>query len=162
MKISLNWLRDFVELPAKPEKLAKQITEHCFEVEKILEPGQSKYDFSNVYIAKVLDWQKHPNADRLRVVKLDLEKKVIEPVVCGAANFDKGDLVALALPGAKIPQNIHSEQHETFILGKAVIRGVESQGMICSAFELGLVNKPEEKPEILILEDLPIGADLAE
>ena len=67
---------------------------------------------------------------------------MIEPVVCGAFNFGAGDMVALALPGASITQNIHSETHEPFILGKAKIRGVESQGMICAAFELGLATEP--------------------
>jgi tRNA-binding EMAP/Myf-like protein len=100
--------------------------------------------------AKVLGVTKHPNADRLRVIKLSVGDRVIDPVVCGAFNFEAGDVVALALPGAKISQNVHSETHEPFVLGKAKIRGVESQGMICSAFELGL-SQFSEKPEIMIL-----------
>ena len=98
--------------------------------------------FPGIIAAKVLSVEKHPNADRLRVIKLDGGKGVIEPVVCGAFNFGAGDMVALALPGASITQNIHSETHEPFILGKAKIRGVESQGMICAAFELGLATEP--------------------
>src|SRR3954463_10298732 len=94
--------------------------------------------FPGIVAAKVLDVQKHPNADRLRVVKLDIGERVVEPVVCGAFNFEAGDMVALALPGAEIAQNIHSETHEPFVLGKAKIRGIESQGMICAAFELGI------------------------
>ncbi|MDB4940199.1 MAG: phenylalanyl-tRNA synthetase, beta subunit [Candidatus Doudnabacteria bacterium] len=153
MKISYNWLSELVDLKKiKPELLSKQIAEHCFEVEKLISSTDQKFQFSNVIIAKVLHFEKHPNADRLRVVKLEIGGgKIIDPVVCGANNFVEGDLVALALPGAVIPQNIHSEKHETFVLEKAVIRGVESQGMICAAFELGLVNQPEERPEILIL-----------
>lgn len=95
-----------------------------------------------IIAAKVLDVQKHPNADRLRIVKLDAGEKIIEPVVCGASNFQSGDTVVLALPGALISQNIHSETHEPFVLEKAKIRGVESQGMICAAFELGLSKEP--------------------
>ena len=105
--------------------------------------------FPGIVVAKVLNVEKHPNADRLRVVKLDIGSKVIEPVVCGAFNFEAGDRVALALPGASIPQNIHSETHEPFTLGKAKIRGVESQGMICAAFELGLENEPGKGVMIL-------------
>ena len=96
----------------------------------------------NIVAAKVLAVEKHPNADRLRVIKLDIGSSVVYPVVCGAFNFGEGDMVALALPGAKIVQNIHSETHEPFVLGKAKIRGVESQGMICAAFELGLSKEP--------------------
>ena len=112
---------------------------------------QNNADYQNIICAKVVDVQKHPNADRLRVVKLDVGGKVVEPIVCGAFNFGVNDLVALALPGAKIAQNIHSETHEPFILEKAKIRGVESQGMICAAFELGLSKEPGEG--ILLLKD---------
>lgn len=111
-----------------------------------------KQNFDNIFAAKVLEWQKHPNADRLRVVRLDAGGgRIIDPIVCGAANFDVGDIVVLALPGAKIAQNIHSEQHEPFTLGTAKIRGIESQGMICAAFELGLTKQPGDKPEIMVL-----------
>jgi len=107
--------------------------------------------FPGIIAAKVLSVQKHPNADRLRVVRLNAGDHVVDPVVCGASNFSAGDTVALALPGAVIAQNIHSETHESFTLGKAKIRGIESQGMICAAFELGLVNQPGDKPEIMLL-----------
>ena len=124
-----------------------------------------KQTFPNIVAAKVLHWEKHPNADRLRVVKLDLgasaeggSNRVVEPVVCGASNFDNGDVVALALPGASIPQNIHSDTHEPFVLGKAKIRGVESQGMICAAFELGLEKEPGAG--IMILKpDTKLGSE---
>lgn len=163
MKVSLNWLNQFIQVPKDYEKFARQITEHCFEVEKIIYPGREEYAFSNVLVARVLDYAKHPNADRLRVVKVELGAgRIVEPVVCGADNFVQGDMVALALPGAVIPQNIHSDSHETFVLEKAKIRGVESQGMICSAFELGLADEPEESPEIMILpNDAKLGQDLS-
>lgn len=120
----------------------------------------NKKAFPGIVVAKVLDIQRHPNADRLRVIKLDIGQKVIEPVVCGAFNFEIGDVVALALPGAVIAQNIHSETHEPFTLSKAKIRGIESQGMICAAFELGLSNSPGNKPEIMILKpDIKPGSE---
>jgi phenylalanyl-tRNA synthetase beta chain len=108
-------------------------------------------NYTNIFAAKVLEVQKHPNADRLRIVKLSLGESIIEPVVCGAFNFKEGNIVPLALPGAKISQNYHSENHNPFILEKAKIRGIESQGMICSGFELGLSQAPEEG--ILILKN---------
>lgn len=98
--------------------------------------------FPGIIAARVLAVEKHPNADRLRVIKLDGGGKEIYPVVCGAFNFEAGAVVALALPGAQIPQNIHSDTHEPFTLEKAKIRGIESQGMICAAFELGLSKEP--------------------
>lgn len=115
--------------------------------------SSSSQTFPGIIAAKVLNVEKHPNADRLRVIKLDGGgNSIIEPVVCGAFNFGVGDIVALALPGASIPQNIHSEIHEPFVLSKAKIRGIESQGMICAAFELGLTTEPGQgivllKPE---------------
>lgn len=117
------------------KKLFYQIKEKC-------EAVPAKREFPGIVAAKVLEYQKHPNADRLRVVKLDIGDRVVEPVVCGASNFETSDMVALALPGASIAQNIHSENHEPFVIEKAKIRGVESQGMICAAFELGLSNEP--------------------
>lgn len=115
--------------------------------------------FPGIVAARVLAVEKHPNADRLRIVKLDvgqargLQSSIVYPVVCGAFNFDAGAVVALALPGAKIVQNIHSQNHEPFVLGTAKIRGVESQGMICAAFELGLAKEPGDKPEIMLLKN---------
>ena len=109
----------------------------------LFKTSPKKREYKNIVAAKVLDVQKHPNADRLRIVKVDIGQ-VVEPIVCGAFNFGVGDLVVLALPGAEIAQNIHSNTHEPFVLEKATIRGVESQGMICAAFELGLSKEPEQ------------------
>ncbi|MCL5435619.1 MAG: hypothetical protein M1275_00890 [Patescibacteria group bacterium] len=108
--------------------------------------------FSNIVAAEVKKIEKHPNADRLRIVELDIGSRIVEPVVCGAFNFQVGNKVALALPGATIPQDIHSETHAPFVLKAATIRGVESQGMICAAYELGL-GPLSDKPEIVILKD---------
>lgn len=104
-----------------------------------------------IIAARVDKIDKHPNADRLRVIELWDGNSTVAPVVCGAFNFDVGDMVVLALPGAHITNNVHSEEHESFTLDKATIRSVESQGMICSAFEIGKADVPEEKPEILVL-----------
>lgn len=88
-------------------------------------------NFPGIIVARVLKVEKHPNADRLRVVELTDGEKTIGPVVCGAWNFEVGAIVPLALPGALIP-------HDQLTLTKATIRGIESQGMICSAKELDL------------------------
>lgn len=112
----------------------------------------------HIIAAKVTAVEKHPNADRLRVITLTDGVRTIGPVVCGAFNFDVDAIVALALPGATIAHNIHSEEHESFVLGPAKIRGIESKGMICAAFEIGMSDEIGDKPEILILpEDTQIG-----
>lgn len=95
--------------------------------------------FKNIIVAKVIKIEKHPNADRLRVITLTDDKQEITPVVCGAWNFDVGAIVALALPGAIIPHDQHDPEGKPFTLSKATIRSVESQGMLCSAKELGIL-----------------------
>ena len=108
--------------------------------------------FPGIIAAKVISIEKHPDADRVRIIKLDGgHQRVIFPIVCGAFNFEVGAMVALALPGARIAQNIHSATHEPFLLEKATIRGIESQGMICAAFELALSQEPEKG--IILLKD---------
>jgi phenylalanyl-tRNA synthetase beta chain len=110
--------------------------------------------------AKVMKIEKHPNADRLRVITLDTGEGIVGPVICGAFNFNEGDIVALALPGTVIARNIHSDAHESFTLGKATIRGVESNGMICAAFELGL--SEDTGTGVMVLPaGTPLGSHIA-
>jgi phenylalanyl-tRNA synthetase beta chain len=157
MKLSLNLLKQFVAIKQSPEQLAVLLTERAFEVEGL---QHSQVQFTNVISAKVERIEKHPNADRLRIIRLTDGERNFYPVVCGAYNFEEGAIVALALPGAHIPQNIHSEAHEGFTLEKAKIRGVESQGMICARFELGLSNEAEKG--IWVLDpNTPLGVDVA-
>jgi phenylalanyl-tRNA synthetase beta chain len=131
-------------------------------IKKLFKKKDSHKNFvpqvDHIIAAKVTAIEKHPNADRLRVISLTDGQRTISPVVCGAFNFDVGAIVPLALPGATIPKNIHSETHESFVLGTAKIRGIESQGMICAEYELGLTDELGDKPEIMILpEDTRIG-----
>lgn len=113
--------------------------------------------FPGIIAARVTKIEKHPNADRLRIVELTDGQKTIAPIVCGAFNFEVGDMVALALPGALIPRNIHTDAHEPFVLQKATIRGVESQGMICAAFELGL-SEDTGKGIVILRDDVELGS----
>ena len=114
-----------------------------------------------IITAKVIAIEKHPNADRLRVIKLDTGAGEVYPVVCGAFNFSEGAIVALALPGAVIPKNIHSDEHESFTLSTAKIRGTESQGMICAEFELGLSTEIGEGI-MLFPEGTKLGAPISQ
>lgn len=136
-------------------------TMKLFELFKNIFSPPTKKIFTGIIAAKVIDIQKHPNADRLRIVKVNAGDKIIEPIVCGAFNFEVGDLIVLALPGATIAQNIHDDKHLPFVLDKAKIRGIESQGMICAAFELGLSDVPGEG--ILVLKtDVKPGSQFNE
>jgi len=101
-------------------------------------PSQQAASFPAIIVAQVTNVEKHPNADRLRIITLTDGQNSIGPVVCGAWNFEAGAVVALAKPGATIPHDQHDPAGKSFTLSKAKIRGVESQGMICSARELGL------------------------
>ncbi|MGE5392543.1 MAG: phenylalanine--tRNA ligase subunit beta [Candidatus Saccharibacteria bacterium] len=151
MKFSAEWLKDLAGSSETPEKLAEILSSHAFETE--IEDGPR---FENIIVAKVLKAEKHPNADRLRVVELTDGKRTIAPVVCGAWNFEAGAVVPLALPGALIPHDQHDPEQKPFTLSKATIRGIESQGMICSGKELGV---SDDGSGILILDGkLKLGA----
>ncbi|MBX4191658.1 MAG: hypothetical protein KW804_02575 [Candidatus Doudnabacteria bacterium] len=126
---------------------------------KIFFGGAGKQTFDKIIVAKVTKVEKHPNADRLRVVELSDGTGTIAPVVCGAWNFEEGAIVPLALPGAMIPHDQHDPEGKPFTLDKAKIRGIESQGMICSGKELGISS---DGGGILILkDDAPIGSNFS-
>ena len=131
-------------------------------LKKYFKKAEQKENFvpqvDHIIAAKVTGIEKHPNADRLRLITLFDGNRTITPVVCGAFNFEVGAIVPLALPGSQIARNIHSETHEPFTLDTATIRGIESQGMICAEYELGMTEELSDKPEIMTLpEDTPLG-----
>lgn len=145
MKISHNWLRTYVDCRLSPREFVDGLTMLGLEVESVEE--QSKH-FDQFVVGEVLECAKHPNADRLTLCKVNTGKEVQE-IVCGAPNVAAGQKVAVALVGATIPHNQHDPEGKPFVLERAKIRGVESNGMICSAFELGL---GEDASGIMILE----------
>jgi len=137
MKISLNWLREYVELPAEVPELVDLLTLAGVEVEGVLKSGVA---IPQVVVARIQESTQHPNADRLSVCKVDDGSGVPRQIVCGAKNYQVGDKVPLALPGAVLPGDFKIK------VGK--LRGVESEGMLCSAEELGL---PKGADGLLIL-----------
>jgi phenylalanyl-tRNA synthetase beta chain len=150
MKISLNWLRELVDLPAgvDTEKIAAALTNQGLEVEGIERKGR---ELSGVVVAEVLGLRPHPKADKLRIVRVRAGARE-EEVVCGAPNVPPpGNRVCWAQPGAKLPGGKTLEARE--------VRGVLSPGMLCSEPEMGL---GEEGDGILILSPSdPSGADVA-
>lgn len=159
MRVSYNWLQNYFEqkLPS-PADIAKGLTMHSFEIESVEQVGGG---FDNVVIGKVLKKEKHPNADRLNVCVVDVGDGG-RTIVCGAANVAEGQTVAVALPGAVLPGD--------FGIKVSKIRGVESNGMICSEKELGFVKEsPNATAEAVqgqatgiweIKEDLKVGTPL--
>ncbi len=140
MYISLNWLKDYVKIPSKikPEDIATELTNHTVEVEGFINSAEQ---FNNVVVGKVLEVSKHPNADRLRLTVVDVKKKNLN-IVCGAPNVAAGQLVAVAMVGAVLPNGLEIKE--------SLIRGEKSEGMICAEDELGLGKNHEG---IMVLRD---------
>ena len=137
MKFSVNWLREFVELPTSIDALAELLTMSGVEIEGIQKRGA---DFDKVVVAQITDSKPHPNADRLTVCVVDDGSGTKRQIVCGAKNYRVGDKVPLALPGAELTGGLK--------IRASKLRGVESEGMLCSAKELGVA---EDAAGLLIL-----------
>lgn len=153
MKVTLNWLKQYVDFAWSPDELSERLTMLGIEVEGVRKLGG---EFEGIVVAQVLTRDKHPNADRLSLCKV-ADGKGERQIVCGAQNFKAGDKVPLILPGASLPPK-PGEQPFQIKVGK--IRGVESQGMMCSPQELGL---PDQVDGLLILrEDAKVGQPFAE
>jgi len=143
MKVTLNWLREYVDFDFSAEELAHRLTMAGLEVDAMEKLGEG---LDSVIVARLADVRPHPDADRLTVCTVETGRDTCQ-VVCGATNHKTGDLVALARVGTVLPGD--------FKIKKSKIRGQESQGMLCSASELGLA---EEAAGILILPaGLPLG-----
>jgi phenylalanyl-tRNA synthetase beta chain len=137
MRISLQWLSEYVGLPVE-EELARRLTAVGFEVEAIERTGRG---LEGVVAARILSSEKHPNAEKLSVTRVDAGGDAPLQIVCGAKNYAVGDVVPLATVGATLPGGTRIE--------KAKLRGVESSGMLCSARELGLA---EDASGLLLLD----------
>ena len=147
MQVSHEWLQEFVELAGiTPEQISHSLTMSGLEVEEV---EYKKPSFENIKTAKIIKIDNHPNADKLHLVTLDLGTEQ-KQVVCGAQNIEVGQIIPYASVGSKVLDRKTGEQFE---LTPAVIRGVESQGMLCSQDELGLSNLQDEDG-ILILNRL--------
>lgn len=149
MKVSLEWLSDHVELPAEVEGLVSALTDSGTEVVGREARGHIP---DKVVVAQILSSEQHPNADRLSVCQVDDGSGQPRQIVCGAKNYKPGDKVPLALPGAVLGPD--------FKIKAGKLRGVASEGMMCSAKELALA---EDAEGLLILPpDAPVGRPLGE
>lgn len=127
MTISLNWLKEIVDIPYSLEELDYTLTMLGLEVEKIHTSGS---EFQGFVIGKVIAKEKHPDADKLSVCRV-FDGTEERQIICGAPNVEAGQTIVVALPGAKVPNG-------GFEIAKRKIRGIESHGMICSQAELGI------------------------
>ena len=161
MKVSLNWIRDYVQLPADADlkKLAYDLTMSTVEVEDATDLGAS---FHDMVVGVINTIEQHPNADKLKVCKTDIGGRV-EDIVCGGSNLREGMKVAVALPGAMCKWRGEGDLVE---IKKSKLRGVDSYGMICGAVEIGLADLFPTKEEAHILDlsdfDAPAGTPLAD
>jgi phenylalanyl-tRNA synthetase beta chain len=147
MKVPLGWLAEWIDLPASVDALVERLTAAGLEVEDVLRTGP---DLSGVTVGLVRERRAHPDADRLSVCSVDVGGGEPLEIVCGAPNVVAGQKVAVATVGTELPGGLR--------IKKSKIRGVVSNGMICSATELGL---GEESSGILVLEaSAPVGAPL--
>ncbi len=148
MKYSYHWLKELSGTKKPADRVADLLMRHAFEVETV---ESYPHHLDSVVVGEVLSVDPHPGADRLRVAQVEIGKYTVRQVVCGAPNLSVGQKVALALPGAVLPNGMDIKESE--------IRGVKSEGMLCSEQELGLSDNHEG---IAVLhEEAAIGAEFA-
>ncbi len=160
MLVSLNWIKDYVKLPDDMDmrKLAYDLTMSTVEVEDVIELGKK---FDGIVVGEIREVLPHPNADKLRVCRTDIGGGEVKEIVCGGANLEVGQKVAVALPGTFVKWHGQGDPVEIKV---SKLRGVESFGMICASTEVGLEDLlPCEEHEIMNLNafDCKAGDPLA-
>ena len=151
MRVSLRWLEEYVAIELPAEELAHKLTMAGIEVAQVIQIG----DFwQNTFVGTIVDLKRHPNADRLQLVTVDYGQPEQPVFVTGAMNIAKGDKAPVALLGAVL-NDAYSDTPQRIELKPVVLRGIKSEGMVCSARELGL---GEDHEGILILDaEAPVG-----
>ena len=157
MRLPLSWLRDFVDLRVSAEDLAERLITAGFEVERIIRPGapDAGGNHGNFVIGRVAHFEKHPNADRLRLCQVDTGGAEPRQIVCGASNFAIGDTVVVAIPGAMLPG-------ADAPLKQAKLRGEVSDGMMLSERELGLSDEHDGIITLPQVGGYEVGSSLAD
>jgi len=162
MKLSMDWIKDYVKIPEDLElsRIAYDLTMSTVEVEGITDLSKN---FSNIIVGVVKEVLPHPNADKLRICKTDIGGGQIKEIVCGGSNLNAGMKVAVACPGAMVRWHGAGEPVEIKI---SKLRGVESYGMICASSEIGLADLFPATEEATIVDlsafDAAAGTNVAE
>lgn len=156
MKISFNWLKEYINIDQPAEEVGKILTDTGLEVETIEEFETVKGGLEGIVIGEVLTCEKHPNADKLKITTVDIGNGTVSPIVCGAPNVAAGQKVIVAAVGS----TLYPSTGEPFKIKKAKIRGEVSEGMICAEDEIGLGSSHDG---ILVLDtELANGTHAAE
>lgn len=134
MKISYNWLKEYLDFELPPQELSELLTDIGLEVEDLREYKGPGNGLQGLVIGHVKKTEKHPDADKLKLTWVDVGTGEVQQIVCGASNVAEGQKVVVALPGT----TLYPAKGEPFTIKKAKIRGVESSGMICAEDEIGL------------------------
>lgn len=145
MKISYNWLMDFIDIDWSIDKIENLLTDLGLEVEGVESFESVRGSLEGIVVGKVQECKKHPNADRLKLTKVDIGEKEPVQIVCGAPNVDKGQWVPVATVGS----TLYNTNGESLTIKKGKIRGEVSFGMICAEDEIGL---GESHDGIMVLE----------
>ncbi|MDP4989263.1 MAG: phenylalanine--tRNA ligase subunit beta, partial [Polaribacter sp.] len=133
MKISYNWLQQFLNVSWEASKTGELLTDLGLEVEGIEKVESIKGSLEGIVVGEVLTCIQHPNADKLKITTVDLGDGIPVQIVCGAPNVAAGQKVPVATVGT----TLYTEKGESFVITKSKIRGEESHGMICSENEIG-------------------------
>ena len=155
MKLPLKWLKEYVDYTVTHEEFVEKMMWRGFEIASVDPelPG-----VSGVVVGRVLSFEPHPNSDHLNVCQVDAGEGSVRTIVCGAPNVEVGMLTPVALPGAKLPGGIEIQPTK--------MRGVQSDGMLCSGKELGITDADYPGSEVYgilkLLEDHPLGQPIAE
>ena len=154
MKISYNWLKEFIDFNVSPDELSVILTNLGLEVETINKKESIKGGLEGVLVGHVVECDKHPNADRLKLTKVKVDEENVLQIICGAPNVSSNQKVAVATVGTIL----YDQSGKSFKINKSKIRGELSMGMICSEKELGINDNHEG---ILVLEkSIKIGTPL--
>lgn len=151
MKLSLNWLKKYLNVPHHPDKIAEMLTIIGLEVEGMEKVESIKGGLKGIVTGEVVACEKHPDADRLSVTNVNIGTDEVLQIVCGAPNVAKGQKVMVATIGTEL----YNAEGEALTIKKGKIRGVESQGMICAEDELGIGN--DHSGIIVLPENTKIG-----
>lgn len=165
MIVSLEWLKDYTDIKADPETFCDRMIMSGSNLETMVHVG---CDMENVVVGKILNIEKHPDADKLVVCLVDIGREKPVQIVTGAPNVFEGAYVPVALDGSRIPGPLHGQPktEDGVVIKAGKLRGVESEGMLCSFGELGFADKVvpvNQRDGIWILgEEYPVGTDFAE
>lgn len=151
MKVPYKWLKDYVNIDISPKELADRLTLSGSKVEEVITSGD---EIQNVVTGKILKIEPHPDAEKLVVCQLDVGAGEQLQIVTGANNMKEGDIVPVALHGSSLPNGVK--------IKKGKLRGIVSNGMMCSAEELGIAGEEQVHGLMILPQDTPIGKDIKE